>query len=639
MLADRYPNDHFQPPRLETGDPHAVRSVDGWLAISGVLAIFCAKYMSAMMQQNAFWRNGAWYQFLEGSSPESQAGLLDPVAMAPYYRTLSISLGHQLTARVNSWLGFEAGTAFLYVAIAAVFTTAVYLVALHFTRSSIKAFLIALVIVNTDALAMAHIGACGSAAQGPGRDYLALGFILLGFYFLLESRLYSYWFCLYIGFLLHLPHGSFAFALLLPLTVLRARSLRFTAFHVVSFGLTVLSLYAYQATGATPLDPQSRALWFKWVYIFNGGHIFFDHSIGYLVPNYAFFSVLLAGLALSAAWPDQREIMLTVIPVWIVIAMATTVFVYVVPTMLAHQLTPYRSSLPVSAIVLIVLSKLFLDQLFPGGPPSRTILAVFGLLAVMSGTFVGVCLSTAIGCLLLAIEHPGRTRVICLAAALGCMGFLFLCLKEYRIYDAFVVARDGRAWALAFVVLIALAVVRQYRLTPSPIRRMAAPVAATAVVLLVAMTPSRYVNQTDQARLDKLDDYLKASRAIEEHSTEREPILTAPLIDMPMLEVTAGRGSILQLAKAHVVYLAPGLLPSFDRTLRSFGIDIANSDGNWVDLLREAPEIWKKTATNEHLRRLGTEHGARLVLTYQDHNPGLPAVYRGSYFNVYRLSD
>lgn len=626
-------------PQGRTGPPARLRPpVDGWIAIIAVLAIFCAKYMSAMMQQNAFWRSGAWYQFLESPSPAASAGLLDPTAMAPYYRTLSISLGHQLVARVNSWLGFEVGTALLYVAIAALFTTAVYLVALHFTRSSIKAFLIALVIVNTDALAMAHIGACGSAAQAPGRDYLALVFILLGFYFLLESRLYAYWFCLYAGFLLHLPHGSFAFALLFPLTVLRARNARFIGFHVVSFGLTVLSLYAYQATGAPSLDPQTRELWFKWVYIFNGGHIFFDHSIGYLVPNYAFFSVLLAGVGIAAAWPDQRKIMLTVIPVWILIALAATVFIYVVPNMLVHQLTPYRSSLTVSAIVLIVLSKLFLDQLFPGGPPSRTILAVLGLLAVMSGTFVGVCVAAAIGCVLLAIGHPGRTRLMCLAAALGCIGFLILCLREYRLYDAYVVARDGRAWALTLVVLIAVALVREYRLTPWPIRRMATPVGAAAVVLLVAITPSRYVNQPDQAHLDKLDDYLKASRVITASSYAREPVLTAPLIDMPMLEVTAGRGSVLQLVKAHVVYLAPGLLPGFNGTMRSFGIDIASVDG-WVDLLREAPELWKKTATNEHLRRLGTEHGARLLLTYQDHDPGLPTLYRGAYFNVYRISD
>jgi hypothetical protein len=621
------------------GNPRAVRRVDGWVASAAVLAIFCAKYMSAMMQQNAFWRSGAWYQFLESPSAVSQAGLLDPTAMAPYYRTLTISLGHQVVARINAWLGFDTGTAVLYVAIAAVFTTAAYLVALHFTRSSIKAFLIALIIVNTDALAMAHIGACGSAAQGPGRDYMALGLILLGFYFLLESRLYVYWFCLYIGFLLHLPHGAFAFALLLPLTVLRARSARFIGFHVISFGLTVLILFAYQSTGAAPLDPQSRALWFRWVYFFNGGHIFFDHSIGYLVPNYAFFSLLLAGLALSAAWPEQRTIMLTVIPVWVLIAIAASVFIYIVPIMLVNQLTPYRSSLPVSAIVLIVLSKLFLDRLSAGAAPSRAILALVGLLAVISGTFAGVCLAAAVGCLLLAIECPGRTRVICLAAALGCIGFLGLCLREYRVYDAFVVARDGKAWALVFVVLTALAVVRHYGPTAVPLRRLTTAVGVAAVVLLVALTPSRYVSPTDQTRLDKLDDYLKASRVIQENSTEREPVLTAPLIDMPMLEVTAGRGSVLQLVKAHVVYLAPGLLPSFDRTMRSFGIDIANFDGNWVDLVRESPEIWKKSATNEHLRQLGAEHGARLVLTYHDHDPGLPAVYRGSYFNVYRLSD
>ena len=630
MLADSYPNDHLEPARPRP-------AVAGWIAITVVLAIFFTKYLSAMLQQNAFWRSGAWYQFLETPSFGSQAGLLDPSAMAPYYRTLTISLGHQLIGWVNAWLGFEVGTAFLYVAIAAVFTTAVYLIAFHFTRSSVKAFFIALLIVNTDALAMAHIGACGSAAQAPGRDYMALGFILLSFYFLLESRLYAYWLCLYIGFLLHLPHGSFAFALLFPLTVLRAGNARFIAFHAGSFAVTALGLYVYQATGATPLDPQTRELWFKWVYIFNGGHIFFDHSIGDLVPNYTFFAVVLAGLAMAAAWPEQRRIMLTVIPVWVAIAIVTTVFIYVVPTMLVHQLTPYRSSLPVSAIALILLLKLFLDQLFPSGPLSRTILAVFGLLAVMSGTFVGICLSATIGCLLLAIEHPGRTRVMCLAAALGCMGFLFLSLKEYGAYEAYVVTRDRSAWALALIVLVALAVVRQYRLTPLAIRRIATPVGAAAVMLLVAITPSRYVSRTDQARLDKLDDYLKASRVIEEQSTEREAVLTAPLIDMPMLEVTARRGSVLQLVKAHVVYLAPGLLPRFDQTLRSFGIDVARIDGDWIDVVRDAPEIWKKIATDKHLRLLGAEHGARLVLTYQDHDPGLPAVYRGSYFNVYRL--
>ena len=93
----------------------------------------------------------------------------------------------------------------------------------------------------------------------------------------------------------------------------------------------------------------------------------------------------------------------------------------------------------------------------------------------------------------------------------------------------------------------------------------------------------------------------------------------------------------MQLVKAHVAYLAPGLLPSFDRTLRSFGIDIASFKGTWVDLVREAPGVWKKTATTEHLRRLGAEHNAHLVLTYKDHELSLPALYRGSYFTVYRL--
>ena len=615
----------------------ALRTAGGLIAISAILSVFCAKYLSAMLQQNAFWRSGAWYEFLETPSVVSQAGMLDRVAMAPYYRTLSISLGHQAIAAVNSWLGFEFGTAFLYVAIAAVFIAAIFLLSRHFTGSSAAAFVITLVIVNTDALAMAHIGACGSLAQAPGRDYMALGFILLGFYFLLESRLYSYWLCLYVGFLLHLPHGSFAFALLLPLTVLRARNPRFIIFHLASFGLTVAGLYGYQSTGGTPLDPQTQELWFKWVYIFNGGHIFFDHSIGYLVPNYAFFSVLLAGLAIAASRRDQRAIVLSVVPVWILIALATTCFIYVVPVMLVHQLTPYRSSLLVSAILLILLLKVFIDQLSSGAGFWSTILVSVGLLALMSGTFAGICLSAATGCLILAIERPGRTRLLCLAAALGCAGFLVLTLKPYAIYDAYVVRRDQRAWMIALGVLLALSIVRQRQLALLPIRKWVTAIGAAAIVVLVVTTPSRYVAKQSGTTLEKLNDFLAASQVIKEHSIEIDPVLTAPLIDMPMLEVTAGRGSVLQLVKAHVPYLAPGLLPGFDRTFREFGFDIATFKGTWEDLLREAPGVWKKTATAEHLRLLGFEHHARLVLTYADHELNLPALHRGPYFTVYQV--
>jgi len=590
-----------------------------------------------MLQQNAFWRSGAWYEFLETPSVVSQAGMLDRAAMAPYYRTLSISLGHQVVAAINSWLGFEWGTAFLYVAIAAVFISAVFLVSRHFTGSTGAAFVITLVVVNTDALAMAHIGACGSLAQAPGRDYMALGFLLLGFYFLLESRLYLYWLCLYVGFLLHLPHGSFAFALLLPLTVLRARNRRFITFHLVSFALTVAVLYGYQSTGGTPLDPHTRELWFKWVYIFNGGHIFFDHSIHYLVPNYAFFSVLLAGVAIAASRPDQRTIVFTIVTVWILIALVTTFFIYVVPVMLVHQLTPYRSSLLVSVILLILLLKVFIDQLSSGGGFWATMLAPVGLVALMSGTFVGVCVSAATGCLMLAIEQPGRIRLLCLAAALGCAGFLTLTLKPYAIYDAGIVTRDRPEWMFAVSVLLVLSIVRQ-RLPQLPIRKFIPAIGAATVLIMVATMSSRYVAAAQSGTTnEKLDDFVAASLVIKEHSTEIDPVLTAPLIDMPMLEVTAGRGSVLQLVKSHVPYLAPGLLASFDRTLREFGIDIATFPGTWEDLVREAPGIWKKTATAEQLQILGFEHHARLVLTYADHELSLPVLHRGRYFTVYQV--
>jgi len=620
------------------GEPDRTQIAGSLIAIIAVLAIFCTKYMSPMLQRNAFWRSGAWYDFLTSPSAVSQASLLDPAAMAPYYRTLDISLGHQLIAIVNAWLGFEAGTAFLYVAIAAVCAVAVYLIALHFTGSRIKAFFIALLILNTDALALAHIGACGSAAQGPARDYLALGFILLAFYFLLESRFYRYSLCLYLGFLLHLPHGSYAFALLLPLTVLNSKNPRFLGFHIASFAFTALGLYAYQSAGAVPVGPEVRELWFKWVYIFNGGHIFFDHSIGYLTPNFAFLSVVLAGVAIGATSPEHRSLTLSIVLVWILIALTATVFIYVIPIMLVYQLTPYRSSLLVSTILLILLVQLFLDRCSLAMPAWKTLLALIGLIAVMSGTFFGICLSAAVGCLILGIESRGRTRVTCLAAALGCLLFLGLCMREYTIYDAYFVGRDYKAWMLAMAVMGTLAIARRLAFTPAPIRRIAVPVAAAAVLLLAASTPSRYVAGPTRESIDRLDDFLKVSRLIQERTTEREAVLTAPLIDMPMLEVTGGRASIGQLVKAHIPYLAPALLPVFDRTLRSFGLDIPAFRGNWLDLLREAPGAWRKAATIENLRELGARHNAHLVLTEHDHELALEPLYRGPHFTLYRLA-
>ncbi|HZP91653.1 MAG TPA: hypothetical protein VFB20_02055 [Burkholderiales bacterium] len=139
--------------------PGAARAVAGGLAVVVVLALFCAKYMSAMMQQNAFWRSGAWYEFLTRPSAASQAALLDPTAMTQYSRTLSISFGHQTFAALSSWGGFDAGTALLYVVIARILTAGIYLVALHSTPSPAKAFAITVLMLCTDLLALAHIGA------------------------------------------------------------------------------------------------------------------------------------------------------------------------------------------------------------------------------------------------------------------------------------------------------------------------------------------------------------------------------------------------------------------------------------------------------------------------------------------------
>ena len=610
---------------------------DHVLAVVAILGIFLARNFVAMMQQNAFWRSGAWYEFLERPSAVSQAGLLDPAAMGPYYKTLSISAGHQLIAAVNRWMGFDLGTAFLYGVTAAIVTTAFYLLALHWTRSRLKAFVVAMLMVNTDVLAMAHIGACGSLAQGPARDYMALGPILLAAYFLLERRPYAYTACLYAAFLLHLPHGIYAFALFLPLTALRILDRRFLVIHGCLFLATALALYAYQSSASVAIDAQVRALWFKWVYMFNGGHIFFDHSIDYLIPNWAFFAVLFAGLALAFAVWEHRMLVFTMVGVWTLIAVATTLLIYVAPTMLVYQLTPYRSSFSLAALLLVLLLAFSVDQI---GSTAwwRKAIAAIGLGAVLTGTFFGVTVFALTVCVLVMVDRDGRARVLPAVAAVGCVVMLALCLREYRAYDDWVFAQGRKVWLAALIAVGAFLAVRAWRPELLARRKVEAIVPVLVLVLTASFLHSRYVARPTPESREKLEDYLAASRVIRENSTEAEPVLAAPLIDMPMLEVTAGRGSILQLVKAHVPYLAPGLLPVFDRTLRGIGIDVASFNGTWVDLVREAPQIWRRTATVERLQALGAEHKARVVVTYRDHPLGLPVLYEGKHFAVYRLA-
>ena len=86
-----------------------------------------------MMQKSELRRDVAWYEFLNTPSQLAQTGLLDLVSMSPYYKTLNLSLGHQLLASMNSWLGSPLGTAALYLLIVSIFTIAIYSLSLILT--------------------------------------------------------------------------------------------------------------------------------------------------------------------------------------------------------------------------------------------------------------------------------------------------------------------------------------------------------------------------------------------------------------------------------------------------------------------------------------------------------------------------
>ena len=128
-----------------------------------------------------------------------------------------------------------------------------YALAYQVSKKKYIAFLVALVLTNTDTLAQAHIGACGHLGQAAGRDYLALVFFLLAFSFLLQGRFFLYWVAFLIGFLAHLSQGLFAFILLLPISYLATKKVRFVAFNCLSFGLIMLGLYIYQTQGPASL--------------------------------------------------------------------------------------------------------------------------------------------------------------------------------------------------------------------------------------------------------------------------------------------------------------------------------------------------------------------------------------------------
>lgn len=591
-----------------------------------------------MLQQSSYWQTGAWYQFLSTPSPIAAAGGIDAEAMEPYHRTLSISMGHRLVASMDKWLGFELGAAVLYVVIATLMATAVYLLALHWTESRSKAFLISFVVIISDAVAMGHIGACGSLAQAPSRDYLALSLFLFAMYFLLNGKYVTHTLFLYVGFLFHLSHGIFAFLMLLPLAYWQTNDVRKFLAHIAGFAVIAMGLYLYQSAVGIPIDADVKALWFKWAYIFNGGHIFIDHSIGYLLPDYAFVSLIGAGTVIALADPRNRWLFLSMLTVWGVIAIAATAMIYVLPVMLVYQLTPYRSSLLLAVVCAIFLLRHLIDRLYDDNGFWTRGTALFGLVAMSSSTFVGLSVAAILGLILLQSDLKKGQRIFPVVVALSIGLILVLNKAGYTAYDMGVVARDKQVWGIVFVsalVIMAVARMKLFGLNKGAL----AVVAAFLVGGVLAYLPSRYVSFPDQERMKKLEDYKRAAAVIASRSQVQDPILSAPLIDMPMLEVVANRGSVFQLPKAHIAYLAPNLLPDFDAILRDFGINITQYNGNWVSLVGQAPDIWQKHVTKERLLLLGKKHHSPLMITYSSHRLDLPLLYSGTHFAVYATSE
>lgn len=591
-----------------------------------------------MLGQASSWQSGAWYEFLSVPSPVAAAGQIAAEAMAPYYRTLSISLGHRLIASMDAWFGFELGAALLYVVIATLMTTAVYLLALHWTASRMKAFLISFIVIISDAVAMGHIGACGSLAQAPSRDYLALSLFLFAMYFMLNGKYFLHSLFLFAGFLFHLSHGMFAFLMLLPLAYRQANDVKKFIAHVSGFALLAIGLYLYQSASGAYVADDVKALWFKWVYIFNGGHIFLDHSISYFLPDYAFVSLLGAGAAIASTDTRNRWFFLSMLTVWGGLAVAVTVLIYLIPVMLVYQLTPYRSSLLLAIVSTMFLLRYLIDRLCGGSGPWIKGAALLGLIAVISSTFLGLSVAAIIGLILLQSDSKNTHGMRPVAFALV-IGLLLVFNKaEYSTYDLGVIVRDSRLWiAVSLSALVISVVVNRVRL-PSVNKAALAIVPAFLVGGVLMLLPSRYVSFPNKERLLKLEDYKRAAAVIASRSEPQDSILSAPLIDMPMLEVVANRGSVFQLSKAHIAYLAPNLLPSFNAILRDFGINIKQYNGDWVSLVGQAPDLWRKHVTKAHLLLLGKKYHAPLMITYSDHRLDLPLLYSGTHFAVYATS-
>ena len=323
--------------------------------------------------------------------------------------------------------------------------------------------------------------------------------------------------------------------------------------------------------------------------------------------------------------------------VWCVIAIFTSVFVYVFPTMLVYQLTPYRSSL----IVCVVFSVFALIYYLKSNEEARStgylILLLLGIVALLSGTFTGVAIFSLVGCILLTLNSHGWRKGVALTSVFIVLVLLKQILNDYLLYDAPSITRDFDKLIAFIAFLFVFSLCARYFVDKLILRHVSLLGCVAVILIAIGLFSSRYISRPNDTSLLLLNDYMAAAKVVNTHSTIEQPILMGPLIDMPMLEVTAARGSILQLPKSHVAYLAPRLITKFNPILNDFGIDIRTFEGNWVDLIREAPEIWKNKLTDEHVYYLAKKYESPLLLTYKEHSLDFPALYKGSYFTVYNI--
>lgn len=606
------------------------------IAISAIGVLYFIKYYHKMILADSVYRAAEWHSLLANSSLIGKSGLLDPLKFGAYQKTLSISLGHQSMMQMHRFFGHDAGSTILYILLALTFIAAIYFLAFVNTKSVSASFLIAMLLANTDFLAMSHVGGVGHIAQSSfARDYVALSFTVLSYYCLSKSRYYLFTLFIIVGFLFHMSDGLFAFVILLPVAWQTIQSKKYVTLHVALFSTLVLGIFIYLSQFVLNAPGSDSALWFKYAYIFNGGHIFFAHSINYYITTYAFFSLLLAGILYALHERKLRFPLLSIMCVWAIIAIFSFLFIYIIPLKIAYSLTPLRSSLLVCFLVQAFILMFLLDDLFTSQRIASRILAGLALISFASGTFIGVFAFCIVTSLSIAIKGNVKIRIAGLVFSLIIAGLMFVTLKQGT---GMIAPKNLAPVAAGGLIILVYSIFNQTAFITRH-QRFIRIIFFFVISGICFLVPSVYVTQIPPETIQTIDEYNHIGTLIQNEVPVGEPVLSAPLIGMPMLEIVANRGSIFQLSKAHIAFMVPAVLPDFDEALKDLHIDIANYQGNWIDICRDAPTIWRETISKDYAIKLKNKYQASHMLTYADHILDFETVYRGKHFILYKIGD